>query len=155
MTLRVEFLPEAESEITDAFRWYEARSPGLGLRFLSAIEAVLGRVTEAPHSYPSVARRTRRAVVRQFPYLLFYIVEDKRVLVTGAFHGHRHPGLWKDRVREHVTEYETSATSLDSPGQVFAGCLSHLMGRVRNEGSTLDQACCERWSLFRSWICAA
>jgi toxin ParE1/3/4 len=34
-------LPEAETEMAEAYDWYEARSPGLGLDFLLSVDAVL------------------------------------------------------------------------------------------------------------------
>jgi len=104
--LPIDFLAEAESEIEDAYRWYEIQSPGLGIRFLFSMEAALRRASENPLSYPAVLRRTRKALVRRFPYLVFYVVEEERILVTGVFHGHRHPESWTDRIRETVASYD-------------------------------------------------
>ena len=91
MTLAIDFVPQAESEIEAASLWYEKQSPDLGIRFPLAIDAALRRASENPLSFPKVLRRTRKAVIRRFPYVVFYVVERERILVTGAFHGRRHP----------------------------------------------------------------
>lgn len=41
MTRRLIFRPEAETELTEAVDWYEARSLGLGAEFLRALDAVI------------------------------------------------------------------------------------------------------------------
>ena len=107
MTLPVGFLPEAESEVEAAYVYYEKQRPGLGLQFLLAFDAAVSRASENPRVFPRVARRTRKALLRRFPYLVFYVVEEYRILVTGVFHGHRDPGAWSDRVREKRARYNS------------------------------------------------
>ena len=64
----------AEGDIDFAYRWYEARSRGLGTRFLDEIESCLDRVIINPMSYPEVEAGIRRALPHAFPYLVFYTV---------------------------------------------------------------------------------
>ena len=105
MTLPIEFLPEAELEILNAFVWYECRRPGLGHEFLGALDAALVEATASPRGFPKVARRTRKALLRRFPYLVLYVVDESRILVLGVLHGHRDPDAWSDRVREPKQRY--------------------------------------------------
>jgi len=93
-------LPEAENEVYEAFRWYERQRPGLGLDFLLALDAALERVRRLPEGHEIVAMRTRKTLLRRFPYLVLYALEEKRILVTAVFHGRRDPRRWSDRVRE-------------------------------------------------------
>lgn len=37
--------PEAESDVKDAYQWYESRSKGLGKHFLLCVEEALSRVS--------------------------------------------------------------------------------------------------------------
>lgn len=101
LTLRISIRPEAKAEIERAHSWYEDRRPGLGQESLLALDAVLLRAAQSPDTFPLIARRTHRAVLRRFPYLVFYVVERERLVVTALFHGHRDPEQWADRVREH------------------------------------------------------
>ena len=105
MSLRVGFLPEAASDMEAAFWWYEQQQSGLGQEFLKNLDVAFREAADRPLSFPLVVRRTRKVVVRRFPYLVFFAVEGERVLVTGVFHAHRDPGSWEDRIREGVTAY--------------------------------------------------
>ena len=103
MKRTVQLLPEAEREVEDAFRWYEGQRKGLGLEFLLAFDASMEALRRLPKSHEVVAQRTRKALLRRFPYLLLYVLEDQRILVTAVFHGRRDPQRWSDRVRDRFT----------------------------------------------------
>ena len=70
----------------EAQRWYEDQSPGLGERFASAIERTLVLIETNPTAYQVVEDSIRRAVVRKFPYSVFYVTEEDRVVVLAVFH---------------------------------------------------------------------
>jgi toxin ParE1/3/4 len=98
----VQLLPEAVREVEEAFWWYERRRSGLGLEFLLTFDALLETLRRLPEGHEAVAMRTRKALLRRFPYLVLYALEDERVLVTAVFHGHRDPRRWSNRVCEGV-----------------------------------------------------
>jgi len=94
----VVFLAQAEAEFEAAQAWYEDRSPGLGQAFVTSIQATIGRVRRAPLQFPVVDLDVRRALVRRFPYGVFYLAEEERVVVIAVFHSSRDPMEWKSRV---------------------------------------------------------
>lgn len=96
----VQLLPEAERELEEAFGWYERQQRGLGLEFLRAFDAAVESLGRLPEGSEVVALRTRKALLRRFPYLVLYAVEAERILITAVFHGRRDPQRWSDRVRE-------------------------------------------------------
>lgn len=98
----VHLLPEAEQELEDAFWWYERQRSGLGLEFLLSFDAAVESLRRLPEGHELVALRTRKALLRRFPYLVLYAVEVERVLITAVFHGRRDPRRWTDRVRERA-----------------------------------------------------
>lgn len=102
MNRRVDLLPVAQREVEEAFRWYEAQRPGLGYDFLLAMDATIERLRRLPEGNEVVALRTRRALLRRFPYLVLYALEADRIVVTAVFHGRRDPIRWSDRVREQA-----------------------------------------------------
>jgi plasmid stabilization system protein ParE len=59
---------------------------------------VLDRIGATPELYPLVLLDVRRAPVRRFPYSIFYRIESDQVLVLAAFHGRRHPRVWRERI---------------------------------------------------------
>ncbi|PSB02814.1 hypothetical protein C7B64_11345 [Merismopedia glauca CCAP 1448/3] len=48
-------------------------------------------------SYAVVYRDVRRAVLRRFPYAVYYRIISSRVVVTAVFHSRRDPKIWQDR----------------------------------------------------------
>lgn len=96
MSRRLFVRPEAEVEITDAFDWYEHRVPGLGSEFLLCLEAVFGAILRAPQQYPRVHKIVRRALLRRFPYEVFFVEDDERVVVLSVFHASRNPKRWPE-----------------------------------------------------------
>ena len=91
--------PEAEREVQQAFDWYEEQSKGLGLEFLRAIEACLSGVTRNPFAYTVVKiPNVRRAVIRRFPYALFYLIDDESIVVIAVFNVKRRPIDWLRRI---------------------------------------------------------
>ncbi len=88
---------EAATDIEEAYIWYERRRRGLGADFLLCLEEVFGRLLRDPGLYPVVYRDVRRALVRRFPYGVFYLVEESRVVVLAVFHSSRDPKEWQSR----------------------------------------------------------
>lgn len=100
VTRQIIVRPEAEGEVQQAFLWYEERSEGLGLEFLRAIEACLSGIARNPFSHTVVkAPNVRRAIVRRFPYALFYLIDDDdAIIVIAVFNIKRRPIDWLRRV---------------------------------------------------------
>ena len=55
------------------------------------------RVRNNPMSSPKVHGEIRRALLRRFPYGVFYVIRESEVGVLGVFHGHRDPKTWQSR----------------------------------------------------------
>jgi plasmid stabilization system protein ParE len=94
---KVVFRPQAYQEVVSARRWYEEQRPQLGLQFVSAIEEAVERISSNPLAFPTVHGETRRAVVRRFPYGIYFRTLDEEVVVTAVTHGRRHPRRWQSR----------------------------------------------------------
>lgn len=91
--------PEAETEVRQAFDWYQQQSEGLGFEFLRAIEVCLSGITRNPFAYTLIkVPNVRRALVRRFPYALFYLVDDDAIVVIAVFNVKRQPIDWTKRV---------------------------------------------------------
>jgi plasmid stabilization system protein ParE len=96
--MRVIFTPAARVELMDAYDWYEAKQPGLGIRFLDQVEATVLRLRENPQQFRVVFQDVHRALLRKFPYGLFFRVEASELVVIACFHGSRDPRRWERRV---------------------------------------------------------
>jgi toxin ParE1/3/4 len=91
MSPKIILRPEAESDLSNTFQWYEERSSGLGSEFLASVDACLISVNRYPLAFPRVHRQVRRAFVRRFPYGLFYLVHRDTIVVLACFHFKRDP----------------------------------------------------------------
>lgn len=87
-----------EADIEEARHWYEERSPGLGAEFVRAVDACLASIERHPELYPKHHNRARRALLRRFPYAVFYVIQSESIDVAACFHTSRHPREWQSRL---------------------------------------------------------
>ncbi len=97
MTPRLVFRPEAEAELLDARAWYEGERVGLGAIFAAAVETTVTAILQDPLAYPRVKGDIRRAVVRRFPYAVYFRPIDDEIIVLAVMHGRRNPRHWRSR----------------------------------------------------------
>ena len=98
MSLPVGLRAEAEAEFDEAFDSYDAQRPGLGPRFVAAVQSVFDSIAANPLKHTVVFADVRKAVVRRFPYCIFYRPHPDRIEVIAVFHTSRDPSIWRGRV---------------------------------------------------------
>lgn len=72
MIEHVIYTEEAEDNVVSHFSWYENREPGLGEDFLRCVEACVLSIQRNPRLYPVVLDDFRRALIRRFPFEIYY-----------------------------------------------------------------------------------
>jgi hypothetical protein len=93
--LPVYFLPAADAELCAAQEWYDARAEELGERFFAAVDALLPRIAENPLQFFVAHENLRRAMVKRFPYALYFRIEAEGVYVVACAHTSRAPFYWQ------------------------------------------------------------
>ena len=96
---RVVLRAAAARDIEKAVNWYNRQTSGLGSAFVSAVNDAMQSIGQHPLAYPVVYRQSRRVVLQDFPYLLFYRQYGEVILVLACVHGKRHPKRWRSRIR--------------------------------------------------------
>lgn len=91
MVERVEFNPNAQQEIADSFDWYESREEGLGSAFLGALDDCVRRVQLHPEMAPTAFKNYRRALLKRFPFAVFYRVSSRVLTIYAVFHCSKSP----------------------------------------------------------------
>ena len=91
------FRSQVRDELDEAYNWYEYQQSGLGEEFLDCIDEKLNAICLLPESYPVVYRDVRRAVVKRFPYAIYYRIISSRIVVTAVFHSSKNPKGWQKR----------------------------------------------------------
>jgi toxin ParE1/3/4 len=97
VTYTLVFRPQAEQETRAAQRWYEEQQPGLGARFADAMDEALQRIVSNPSAFPVVHGEIRRAVVRRFPFGVYFRVHAEDLVILAVMHGRRHSRRWQSR----------------------------------------------------------
>lgn len=100
MSARLVVRSAAEADIADAALWYEARARGLGADFLRAVDVALAEIGRQPDRFPRVHRECRKALLRRFPYAVYFVSGSDFTSVIACLHVHRDPGTWQRRVSE-------------------------------------------------------
>jgi plasmid stabilization system protein ParE len=90
--------PEAEFDLVEAYAWYEKRRVGLGEEFLSSVDACVSSICRQPEMYTQVHEAYRRALIRRFPFAIFYEYAQGTVTVYSVFHTSRDPQKWRQRL---------------------------------------------------------
>lgn len=70
-----------------AANWYDERSPGLGTEFLRAVETCIASIDRNPVMYAFIYRNIRRALLRRFPYGLFFLFDADCLTIIACLHG--------------------------------------------------------------------
>jgi plasmid stabilization system protein ParE len=97
---RLDVSSEAELEIFDAALRYEREREGLGFRFEAQVNTVFARLLDNPFQFPGIEQDVRRALVRDFPYAVFFMTDADLITVLAVLHLRRHPDTWKRRRRD-------------------------------------------------------
>ncbi len=85
------FLPSAAEEFLDTVDFYDYQSPGLGLAFKKEFIEALDFIHLFPSGWQKVGLHTRKCILKKFPYIILYVVEKERLIITAVAHQHRHP----------------------------------------------------------------
>lgn len=88
---------EARHDLRESAAWYEERRSGLGNAFIDEFLQTLDRIEDDPELYPYVDEDVRRALLRRFPYGVYYCTEADHIQILAILHLHRSPSIWRSR----------------------------------------------------------
>ncbi|NER04663.1 MAG: type II toxin-antitoxin system RelE/ParE family toxin [Okeania sp. SIO3C4] len=93
--------PKAKIDVVEAAEWYEEQKKGLGYEFFLRFDDALELLKDKPYICQKVYRFFRKALLRKFPYAIFYHIDEqaKEIEVIGVFSTYRDPEIWKQRIK--------------------------------------------------------
>lgn len=94
MSLSILLRPEAEEDVAKIYQWYESQHAGLGDEFVGILQQKLEIAREHPEAFQIVYKNIRRIILAKFPYLVFYIPTETKVVVLAVLHAFRDPVHW-------------------------------------------------------------
>lgn len=95
--MKVRILDEAEQDLLDGYRFYEAQGPGLGDYFLDTLFADI----DSLHLYAGIHALHlgyHRLLSRRFPFAVYYRVEDGAAFVRAVLDCRRDPERTRNRL---------------------------------------------------------
>lgn len=96
--MRLEFHPEAETELIEAAVYYNEQVPGLGERFEAEVLRATSLLLEQPLIGRAADPTLREFSLRRFPFTLIYSVDVECLRIEAVAHQRRLPGYWRERV---------------------------------------------------------
>lgn len=93
----VRLQPAAEADAAAAAGWYEGERGGLGVRFVAELDAALQRVARNPLGYECITEDVRRALLRRFPYAVYFSYDGTIIEIFAILHQHRSDDAWRAR----------------------------------------------------------
>jgi len=89
--------PPVDIDVEAAFEWYENEQPGLGVEFLDELRSTYNRIGDGPLKYQELRGGIRRALLRRFPYAVYFAIEADIIVVVAVLHASRDPAEWQRR----------------------------------------------------------
>jgi plasmid stabilization system protein ParE len=86
--------PRAEHDLLDAIEWYEERA-ALGRALYLEFGTLLNVLCETPQLFAVYEGSVRRALLKRFPFAVYYECLPSRLIVHAVLHMKRHPGAWR------------------------------------------------------------
>ena len=89
MSYRIILSPDARADLRSAVRWYKQKEIDLSLRFRAQLQATLRDIVRLPHAFTLMDDGWRRALMRRFPYYVYFTFDGNTVVVNGIVHQRR------------------------------------------------------------------
>ena len=97
MTYSLSIRKEAEADIAEAFEYYESCRENLGTDFILCIEESITRIENNPRQYKIIHKTVHRALVRKFPYGIYYVLDNEKIIILGVLPARKNPKHWQTR----------------------------------------------------------
>lgn len=97
MPYAVRYKLAAAAEVEAEIDWYAQPGIDQASAFVKDLERTESHLQTQPALYQQVEGEIRRAVLRRFPYSLFYVIEQNYVIVLACMHQRQKP-----RTREEL-----------------------------------------------------
>ena len=97
--MKLEFHPDASSELLESANSYLAISALLGLDFSDKFQVALIKIVSNPKAWPVYKKATRRVRLQRFPYAVIYKIRKADIFIVAVMHLLRNPTYWQYRLK--------------------------------------------------------
>jgi len=99
MNYRIVFSPGAKDDVRSARRWYRRIDSSLAFQFWLESRTTARRISQFPYQFRHVNGRLRQALLKRFPYAMYYRLYSKIVFIVAVVHQRRSDAIWRQRSR--------------------------------------------------------
>jgi len=99
---KIKVFPEALTDIQNASDWYNEQSYGLGTRFQKQVIKQVDKLNDTAELYKVRYGEVRCIVIKKFPFMVHFLIEDENVLILAILHTSRNPKIWNKVVERKV-----------------------------------------------------
>ena len=96
--MKVRFLSPANKELAEVIDYYDHQLPGLGFRMFQEVSSSIERIILMPDAWMKIGEYTRRCLLKGFPYAIYFVKEQKEIIITAIANLHRNPEHYKNRI---------------------------------------------------------
>jgi toxin ParE1/3/4 len=93
-------LPATEADVAEAAEWYETQRPGLGQRFISAVQPSNKSLLDNPLRFSVRFADIRRLNLADFPYGIFFFLHGDVIVVLAVLDNRRDTRAILERRRQ-------------------------------------------------------
>ena len=91
-------LAEAERDLDEAVEWYDSRQYGVGRRLARAFRDCSRSIADYPESFAIVHGDFRLAMLKFFPYGVYFRTTPEATYIHRVIHQARHPDTWRGQL---------------------------------------------------------
>lgn len=89
--MKLSYTDRARADLETAFIWYEQQRHRLGHEFLDCVEMVIAQIEDMPKVYNIYHEQFRRALLKRFPFAVFYTIEKTEIIIHAIFDTRQNP----------------------------------------------------------------
>tara|TARA_B100000949_G_C14216865_1_gene422745 strand:+ start:324 stop:611 length:288 start_codon:yes stop_codon:yes gene_type:complete len=94
MSFNLRLKQEAKEDIINAYEYYESLQLNLGIKFIEHLENLLEYIQKNPLHFPIKRQPYHQAILKKFPFIIIYEVENEFIVVYAVFN------TWQDPLKK-------------------------------------------------------
>lgn len=94
----VSYASRVEQDIKEAIFHYDKQLSGLGDRFFEEYLQYIEVIKRNPFIFQLRYKKVHLAPLRNFPFLIFYIIEQENILILSVVNSFKNPDKWPESI---------------------------------------------------------
>ena len=94
----IELSDDAEIDLKSSFEYYFYEDSQVADSFFKQINISFEEIKQDPEMFPIVYGSIRKYVLKKFPFVIYYRIDNVIVQIIAIFHTSRNPQIWNERI---------------------------------------------------------